>query len=287
MRGELMVTAQEPTSEAQPQEAVQPPAEEPTGKPEGVTAEGAEAPAAEVQEKDALADVGDDQLLEHPRLKTLLEKRDKEATTAAQDKLDKAIGKEKRRIAREERDHAQAAYGQRKAQMREQIMTEMATEDDPDKRRELHGRLGMQDAIDNARGEGLQGALDQWHAEGRLFLEEAELLPADPREKAELQIRVQEKHGQDATFFQQVNELIAYKLENYVPKADVEKLAQEKAKAITESAAGEEARNTETPVELPPTGGTVADYTTACRLFNAGELSLERFKEFRRQFGVS
>jgi len=279
-----MVT--EPTSEAQPQEVAQPPAEDTTAKAE-VTAEGAEAPAAEVQEKDALADVGDDQLLEHPRLKTLLEKRDKESAKVAKDTLDKAIGKEKRRIAREERETARNAYEQRKDQMRNQVMAELAAEDDPDKRRELHSRLGLQDAIDNARGEGLQGALQQWHAEGRLFLEEAELLPKDARERAELQIRVQEKHGQDATFFQQANELIAYKLENYVPKSEVDTLAQEKAKAIAESAAGEEARQTETPVELPPRGGTVADYTDACRLFNAGEISAERFKELRRQFGVS
>lgn len=281
-----MVTAQEPASEAQPQEVAQPPAEDTTAKAE-VTAEGAEAPAAEVQEKDALADVGDDQLLEHPRLKTLLEKRDKDGAKAAQDKLEKAIGKEKRRIAGEERDKARKSFETRKGQMRDQVMAELAAEDDPDKRRELHGRLGMQDAIDNARGEGLQGALDQWNAEGMLFLEEAELRPADPRERAELQIRLEEKHGKDATFFQQVNELVAYKLENYVPKAEVEKLAQEKAKAIAESAAGEEATKTETPVEFPSGGGTVADYTTACRMFNAGELSTERFKELRRQFGVS
>lgn len=279
-----MVT--EPTPEAQPQEVAQPPAEDTTAQAE-VTAEGAEAPAAAEQEKDALADVGDDQLLEHPRLKTLLEKRDKENAKVAKDKLDKAIGKEKREIARQERDKARNAFETRKGQMRDQVMAELAAEDDPDKRRELHGRLGMQDAIDNARGEGLHGALDQWNAEGMLFLEEAELRPADPRERAELQIRVEEKHGKEATFFQQVNELIAYKLENYVPKADVEKLAQEKAKAIAESAAGEEATKTDTPVEFPPTGGTVADYATACREYTAGNITAERFKELRRQFGVS
>lgn len=277
----------EPTSEAQPQEAVQPPAEDTTGQPEVVTAEGAEAAAAAEQEKDVLADLTDDQLQEHPRLKELLEKQEKTRAKESKEKLDKAIGKEKRRIAREEEDRAQRSYEQRKSQIREQVLAEIASEADPDRRQQLRTQLGVQEAVEKARIEGTQGALNQWHAEGRLFLEENELLPTDPRERAELQIRVQEKHGQNANFFQQVGALLEHQRENYVPKSEVERLAQEKVRALQESESGEQARQQKPPVELPPTGGTVADYTEACRLFNANEISKQRFKELRQQFGVS
>jgi hypothetical protein len=117
-------------------------------------------------------------------------------------------------------------------------------------------------------------------------LEENDLLPSDPREKAELQIRVQEKYGSNATFFQQTAALMDYWRDQYVPKSEVEKLAQEKADAIRESGLAAAAKNEPTPVELPPTGGTVADYTTACQLFNAGEITATRFKELKRQFGI-
>jgi len=145
----------------------------------------------------------------------------------------------------------------------------------------------MQEAIDDAQRRGTGQALDQWHAEGRLHLMESGLMPDDPREAAELRVRVIEKYGENPSYFDQVSELMAYRAEQYVPKAEVDRLAQEKFKAMQVSQAGEETRNTETPAELPPTGGTVADYAEACRLFNDGRISPERFKELRRQFGVS
>ncbi len=278
-----MVTDQKPTSETQTEEDAQPPAED--VKPD-VTAEQAETPPPAEQEKDALAELTDDQLQEHPRLKELIEKQEKTRAKESKEKLDKAIGKEKRRIASEERDRANQAVAQQRANMREQVLAEIASEDDPDRRQNLRAQLGMQEAIDNARRDGTSGALGQWHAEGRLFLEENELLPSDPREKAELQIRVQEKYGSNANFFQQTAALMDYWRENYVPKSEVDRLAQEKATAMRESELAEASRNEQTPVELPPTGGTVADYLTACDLFNKGEITATRFKELKRQFGV-
>lgn len=275
----------EPTSETQTEEGAQPPAEDTTGKPEGVTAEQAETPPPAEQEKDALAELTDDQLQEHPRLKELVEKQEKARAKESKEKLDKAIGKEKRRIAAEERGRANQAVAQQRANMREQVMAEMASEDDPERRQQLRTHLGMQDAVDQARVQGTEGALSQWHAEGRLFLEENELLPADPREKAELQVRVQEKYGSNANFFQQTAALLDFWREGYVPKSEVDKLAQEKATAIKESDLAAAAKNEQSPVELSPTGGTVANYGEACRLFNAGELSIDRFRELRAQFG--
>lgn len=279
-----MVT--EPTSEAQVEEGAQPPAEEPKGKPEGVTAVEAEPSPPVEQEKDVLADLPDDQLLEHPRLKTLLDERDKARAKESQKKLDKEIGAEKRRIAKQEREQADLRVAQQRAQMREQVLAEIANEDDPERRQQLRAHLGYQEAVDRARVDGTSNALSQWHAEGRLFLEENDLLPADPRDRAELQVRVQQKYGQNANFFQQTAELLDYWRENYVPKSEVDKLAQEKAKALRESELAEAANKQQSPVELPPTGGTVANYAEACRLFNAGEISIERFKELRQQFGA-
>ena len=109
---------------------------------------------------------------------------------------------------------------------------------------------------------------------------------SDPREKAEFNIRLQEKYGQNANSFQEMAALLDFWRESYVPKSEVDRLAQEKAAAIRESDLAEASKNVQTPVELPPTGGTVANYTEACRLFNSGEIPTARFKELKRQFGV-
>jgi len=278
-----MVT--DPTSEAEPKATAQPPAE---GALEGATAEGAEAAEAEVQEKDILAELPDEALLEHPRIKELRERAEKEA----REKASKTFGKEKRRIAQEEAQRAQAGLEEHRARVREQVLYQIANEDDPERRQQLRAQLGMQEELEKASQRGMQDATQRWNAEGLLALQESGLLPSNDEAKAELKMRVLAKYGEspdgsrrEPTYFEQVNELVAYMQEQYVPKTDVDKQVQEKLKALQESAAAEEAKNEQSPVEMAPGASSAADYSEACRLFIEGKLSTERFKELRRQFG--